>query len=186
MTTLSSLAVPVVVMAAASNEASEWLSVNNWKKIPITLPPVQNGWHFADNIFKYILFNEKVSISFDISSNFVLVVPTDIRAALVQVMAWLGATETANQTSRFFFFYHVLENANIWKLSKWQSLDTPRPGIHAKYWWQLCNIFSTHSILTIVLHSFFFSKTEGPQAKLLHWQAIHLAKHSRITRHKTC
>ena len=41
-------------------------------------PPEQNGRHFADDIFKCIVLNEK----------YVPKGPIDLKRALVQVMAW--------------------------------------------------------------------------------------------------
>ena len=48
----------------------------------------QNGWHFADDIFKCIFFNENVWISIKISLNFVPMGPTNNIPALVRTMAW--------------------------------------------------------------------------------------------------
>ena len=53
-----------------------------------TLRPRQNGCHFADNIFKWIFFNEKVWISIKISLKFVPQDPINNIPALVQIMAW--------------------------------------------------------------------------------------------------
>ena len=47
---------------------------------------MENGRHFADDIFKCNLMNEKFFISIRISLKFVLKGPIDIKAALVQVM----------------------------------------------------------------------------------------------------
>ena len=48
----------------------------------------QNGHHFADDLFKYIFFNENIWISIEISLKFVLKCPIDDMPALVQIMAW--------------------------------------------------------------------------------------------------
>ena len=53
-----------------------------------TLRPRQNGWHFADDIFKWIFLNENVWILIKISLKFVPNGPIDIMLALVQIMAW--------------------------------------------------------------------------------------------------
>ena len=61
---------------------------NFFKYIPInTLRSEQNGLHFEDNNFKWILFNEKVWISLNISLKFVHKGPKDYKSALVQLMA---------------------------------------------------------------------------------------------------
>ena len=54
----------------------------------ITLRQRQNGRHFADNIFKYIFFNENLWISIEISQKFVPTCPINNILALVQIMAW--------------------------------------------------------------------------------------------------
>ena len=62
---------------------------NYWGMTPInTLRLKQNGCHFADNNFKCILFNEKISISIKISLKLVCKDPIDNIPALVQIMAW--------------------------------------------------------------------------------------------------
>ena len=53
-----------------------------------TLRLRQNGRHFPDNIFKWIFFNENVSLSITISLKFVPKVQINIIPALVQIMAW--------------------------------------------------------------------------------------------------
>ena len=50
--------------------------------------PRQNGRHFADDIFKCMLMNEKFCILIQISLKFVPKRPIDNKSALVQVMAW--------------------------------------------------------------------------------------------------
>ena len=54
----------------------------------ITLRPRQNGHHFADDIFKWILLNENVWIPSKISLKFVPQGPINNIPALVQIMAW--------------------------------------------------------------------------------------------------
>ena len=44
--------------------------------------------NFADNIFKYIFFNENVWVSIKISLKFVRKGPINNMPALVQIMAW--------------------------------------------------------------------------------------------------
>ena len=53
-----------------------------------TLRPRQNGRHFADDIFKWILLNENVWILIKISLTFVPKVSMNDIPTLVQVMAW--------------------------------------------------------------------------------------------------
>ena len=48
----------------------------------------QNGRHFADDIFKCILMNEKFCILIQISQKFIPKGLIDNKSALVQVMAW--------------------------------------------------------------------------------------------------
>ena len=58
------------------------------KKLFNTLRPRQNGHHFPDDIFKWIILNENVWISIDISLKFVPRGPINNIPTLVQVMAW--------------------------------------------------------------------------------------------------
>ena len=51
-------------------------------------PLGQNGWHFAEDIFKRIFLNEKCCVSIWISMKFVPKCLIDNNWALVQVMAW--------------------------------------------------------------------------------------------------
>ena len=53
-----------------------------------SLRPRQNGWHFADNIFKCISLNENVWIPVKISLRFVPEGPINNIPALVLIMAW--------------------------------------------------------------------------------------------------
>ena len=53
-----------------------------------TLRPRQNEQHFADDIFKRILFNENLWISIKLSLKFVPKGPINNIPALVQIMAW--------------------------------------------------------------------------------------------------
>ena len=52
------------------------------------MKPEQNGWHFADSIFKCIFLNEKFYILIKILWKFVPKDPTNDKSALVQTMAW--------------------------------------------------------------------------------------------------
>ena len=51
-------------------------------------PPGLNGLLFADNIFRYILVNEKFCILLEISLKFVPKGPIDNNPSLAQIMAW--------------------------------------------------------------------------------------------------
>ena len=53
-----------------------------------TLRQRQNGRHFADGIFKCIFLNENVSISIEISLNFVLKCSINNIPALALIMTW--------------------------------------------------------------------------------------------------
>ena len=53
-----------------------------------TLRLRQNGWHFADDIFKCIFFSENVWTLIKISLKFVPKVPINKIPALVQIIAW--------------------------------------------------------------------------------------------------
>ena len=53
-----------------------------------TLRPRQNDYHFPDDIFKCIFFNENLCVSIKISLKFVPKVPINNFPALVQMMAW--------------------------------------------------------------------------------------------------
>ena len=56
-------------------------------KLISTVRPRQNGHHFPDDIFKYILFNENVWILIKISPMFVFKGAINNIPALVQMMA---------------------------------------------------------------------------------------------------
>ena len=53
-----------------------------------TLMLIQNGCHFADNVFKCIFLNENIQISIRISLKFDPKGPLNNIPALVQIMAW--------------------------------------------------------------------------------------------------
>ena len=53
-----------------------------------TLRPKQNGWHFADDIFKCFFLNENLWITSQISLKFVPKGPINNIPSLVQIMAW--------------------------------------------------------------------------------------------------
>ena len=53
-----------------------------------SLVQVQNGRHFADNIFNCIFLNEKLWIGVQISLRFVSRSPIDNMSALVKITAW--------------------------------------------------------------------------------------------------
>ena len=53
-----------------------------------TLIPRQNGRHFPDDIFKYIISHENVQISHKSSLQIVPEVRIDVISALVQIMVW--------------------------------------------------------------------------------------------------
>ena len=53
-----------------------------------TLRSRQNGWHFTDDIFNCLFFNENVWISIKISLKFVPKGPINNIPALVWIMAW--------------------------------------------------------------------------------------------------
>ena len=57
-------------------------------KTVYTLRPIQNGHHFAADIFKCILFNEIDRIPIQISLKSVQRGSIDNKSALVQAMAW--------------------------------------------------------------------------------------------------
>ena len=52
------------------------------------LPPGQNGHHFADDIFKYIFWNEKEVVLIKISKKFIPNGPISNIPGLAQIMAW--------------------------------------------------------------------------------------------------
>ena len=52
------------------------------------LRPRHNGWHFPDEIFKYILLNENVLNVIKISLKFVPRDPINTILVMVQIMAW--------------------------------------------------------------------------------------------------
>ena len=50
--------------------------------------PRQHGWHFPDDIFKWIFLNENIWILIKILSNFFHRGPINKTPALIQIMAW--------------------------------------------------------------------------------------------------
>ena len=80
-------------MMLCSVNRRKWLttlSLSNWQFLfrLNTLRPRQNGRHFPDDIFKWILLNENVWISINNSLKFVPRGPINNITTLVQVMAW--------------------------------------------------------------------------------------------------
>ena len=69
-------------------------SCPKWRRLLVsgtrfnTLRPRQNGRHFADDIFKWILLNENESISIKISLKFVPNGQINNIPSLLQIMAW--------------------------------------------------------------------------------------------------
>ena len=56
--------------------------------LTLTLRPIQDGCQFPGDIFKCIFLNENISISIEISLNFLPKGPIYNIPALVQIMAW--------------------------------------------------------------------------------------------------
>ena len=75
-----------------SFHASSFIIINSLTAINSS-PPGQNGRHFADNLFKCILVNEKFCISIRISLNFVPKGSMNNKSTLVQVN--IGSTHVA-------------------------------------------------------------------------------------------
>ena len=71
-------------------------------------PPGQNGRHFADDILRCILLNEKSCILFRISLKFVLKNPIANKSALIQVMAWRRSITWTNAGSVYWRIYAAL------------------------------------------------------------------------------
>ena len=69
-------------------KSPHWYTVHSKKSVFNTLRPRQNGFHFPDDIFKWIFLNENVRISIKISLKFVPSGPINNIPALVQIMAW--------------------------------------------------------------------------------------------------
>ena len=61
-----------------------------------TLEPRQNGGHFADEVFKWVFFNENVWISIKISLKFAPKGPINNILALIQKMEWLGTVQATS------------------------------------------------------------------------------------------
>ena len=59
-----------------------------WGPFTNTLGPRQNGWHFADDISKFVFLCQKSFILIQISLKIVLWGPIINKPALVQIMAW--------------------------------------------------------------------------------------------------
>ena len=64
------------------------LPINQLIQLVNTLRPRQNGRHFAEEILKFMFFNENVWIPFKISLKFLPKGPINNIPALVQIMAW--------------------------------------------------------------------------------------------------
>ena len=75
---------PYTFTTIAANTRNRGISSNAVN----TLRPRQNGRHFADDIFKWILLNENVWIPSKISLNFVLQGTINNIPPLVQMIAW--------------------------------------------------------------------------------------------------
>ena len=76
-----------------------------------TLRPRQNGRHFTEDLFKYIILNENIWISIKISLKFVPKVPINNNAVLVQVMAW---HRSLSEPIRYVVLAHICVTRSQW------------------------------------------------------------------------
>ena len=71
------------------NSSQKWRSdIRQYKNIVNSLMPIQNGRHFADDIFNSIFSNENVWTTIEISLKFFPKGLINNIPALVQIMAW--------------------------------------------------------------------------------------------------
>ena len=68
--------------------AAHWDTVEELYDLMNSSPTGQNGRHFANDIFKWIFFNENCGISIKNLLKYVHKVPIDNNLALDQIMAW--------------------------------------------------------------------------------------------------
>ena len=93
-----------------------------------TMKRIQNGCHFPNNIFKYILFNENVWISIKSSLKFVHKGSINNIPALVQIMAWHWSSDKPLSE---LMMVSLLTHLCITR-PQWVNLD------HAHYEWRHC------------------------------------------------
>ena len=97
-----------------------------------TLRPRQNGRHFADDIFKRILFNENVWILIKISLKFVPKGPINKIPALFQIMAWRRpGDKPLSEAMLVSLLTHKCVTRPQWVKSLWSSEDAWR---HRRSW----------------------------------------------------
>ena len=84
-----------------------------------TLRPIQNGRHFSDDVFKYVLLIETIEISMNISLKFVIKVPINNIPTMVQIMAWrrkgdkpLSETMIVSWKKHAYFYMH--QYMDVW------------------------------------------------------------------------
>ena len=93
-----------------------WLFYISFNK----LRPRQNGRHFPDDIFKYILLNENVWILLKISLKFVPKGPIDNISSLIQIMAWRRwGDKPLSEAMVFSLLTHICVTRPQWVNWKW-------------------------------------------------------------------
>ena len=64
----------------------KWIIADHKKTALDSLRPRQNGCHFADDVFKFIILGDKISVWTNISLAFISKISSDDKPALAQVM----------------------------------------------------------------------------------------------------
>ena len=91
-----------------------------------TLGPRQNGYHFADYIFKCIFLNENAWVSLKISLKFVPKVQINNIPALVQTMAWRWpGNKPLSEPMMVSLLTHICVTRPQWVNQ--QTFSTPHP-----------------------------------------------------------
>ena len=117
-----------------------WVTRPQWVNSSL---PGQNGCHFTDDIFKWILINKKFCILIWISLKFVPKGPIDNKSALIKVMAWWwignkSLPEPILAQSTDMYAVHVLgEMSSLeFELTKHTSYPTSQVSYGCQ-WWQV-------------------------------------------------
>ena len=128
-----------------------------------TLRPRQNGRHFADDIFKHILFNENVSISIKVSLKFVPKGPINNIPALVQIMAWhCPGDKPLSEPMMLISMTHICVTQPQWvklmasmgRIQQYYNKSNREVGYYMNWCLLNCTIWASHEGVTILLPSF--------------------------------
>ena len=111
---------------------TEWQPFCSGLNVFNTLRLGQNFYHFLDDSFKCIFFNENVWISIKISLKFVLQGPINDIPALVQIMVWhWPGDKPLSEPMMVRLLMHICIPWPQWVKSGELNINSPPPGQNA-------------------------------------------------------